>query len=150
MEIFKQTSEAIVTSLSEQMRKNSFAPGEHLFHQGEEDTALYVIISGKVKLTTHYDSVLDSSESSVMEFGPNDAVGALSFLGSESHMGSAQALTEVSAVRVTQEDFIGLRDRNLELSDAIVICLIRSLQRMTATLMLSFQEREIMLKGHRK
>jgi len=150
MKVFQQKTEDLVKTLSAHLPTVNFRAGECLFRQGEGDTTLYIVLSGKVSLTTRYDGLADVYEAHIMNFGPYSAVGALSFLDSDAHKGTAKAASSVSTIKVTQGDFAALRETAPDLADAVVVLLVKSLQDMASTLIIKHREREIMLRGHRK
>ena len=128
----------------------SYNSGDLMFSQGDGETSLYIVMSGTVKLSTHYEGIESSVESTVVEYRYPEAVGSLSFLSGGPHKATARAKTNVSAIRITQEGFVGLKDSDPELSEEIMVMSIRSLQVMVDCLLVRYQEREIMLKGPRK
>jgi len=127
-----------------------FEKDEFLFKQGDPDTALYIIVDGKAALTTHHVSYGTSIESGIIDCNPPESLGALSFLGGDSHKASARALSKITAIKVSQDDFIRVRVSSPLIAEDVMVLAIRSLQSMVSSLILKYQDQQIMLRGHKK
>jgi len=127
----------------------SFKGGEVIFSQGDPDASLYVIKSGQVKLTTHYNASY-GVESAFLDIVAKSAIGALSFLDGDIHKASAVAICDTDVIEITQADFVEINKSDPELADSILRLAIMALQKMVSKLIVKFQEQEIMLRGHIK
>jgi len=127
----------------------SFREGDVIFSQGDPDASLYVIKTGQVKLTTHYSDFC-GVESDFLDIVAKSAIGALSFLDGDIHKASAVAICDTEVIAITQADFVEINKSSPELADSVMRLAIMALQKMVSKLIIKFQEREIMLRGHIK
>ena len=78
--------------------------GTHLFRQGAESTACYIVRSGEVEL---YRSE-KSGKTVVGRIGPGSVVGDIAMFQDRPYLSSARAATRVTAVELPKDDLIAL------------------------------------------
>ena len=78
--------------------------GTHLFRQGAESTACYIVRSGEVEL---YRSE-ESGKTVVGRIGPGSVVGDIAMFQDRPYLSSARAATSVTAVELPKDDLIAL------------------------------------------
>lgn len=76
-------------------RFRSFSPGATFFHQGEDATLMYVLVSGRVKLS---QVTADGHQVIVNYFGPGDGLGIIVALSDMAYPLSAEAIEECTAI----------------------------------------------------
>ncbi len=95
--------------LRRQMSEVKLSRGEHLFMEGDDGDALYVVIEGKVKLTR---AAPDGRENLLSVIGPGEMFGELSLFDPRPRTSSASAVTDASLASLKHEALIPwLRER---------------------------------------
>jgi len=87
-------------ALRHQMAEVKLSRGEHLFMEGDDGDALYVVIDGKMKLTR---AASDGRENLLSVIGPGEMFGELSIFDPRPRTSSASAVTDASLVALKQE-----------------------------------------------
>src|ERR1700684_2485032 len=80
-------------TLRKQMAEVKLSRGEHLFMEGDDGDALYVVIEGKMKLTR---AAADGRENLLSVIGPGEMFGELSLFDPRPRTSSASAVTDVT------------------------------------------------------
>jgi uncharacterized membrane protein len=94
--------------LAAQVEAKTFAPRERIYKVGEPSPQAYVLISGRVRVTTldedHQEVVID-------EPGERDVFGFASMLDQTPHQTTAHAIEESSCIEVSRDDITVLLER---------------------------------------
>ncbi len=88
-------------------------PGEFFFHQGEDSTMLYIILSGRVKLP---QITPDGNQVIVDYFGPGEGLGIVMALNELPYPLSAEAIEPCTAVGWSRETMLALMKDNAQLA----------------------------------
>jgi CRP/FNR family cyclic AMP-dependent transcriptional regulator len=94
--------------LASQVELKTFAPRERIYKMGAPAPQAYVLISGKVRVTTVDE---DHQEVVVDEPGERDVFGFASMLEQTPHQTNAHALEESACVEVSRDDIAILLER---------------------------------------
>jgi len=95
--------------LRRQMSEVKLSRGEHLFMEGDDGDALYVVIDGKMKLTR---AAADGRENLLSVIGPGEMFGELSLFDPRPRTSSASAVTDAALASLKHEALIPwLRER---------------------------------------
>ena len=94
--------------LASQVEKRAFAPHQRIYKIGDTDGHAYVMISGRVRVTTVDE---DHQEVVVDEPGPGEFFGFASMLEGTPHQTSAVALEETTCFEVDRKDIAVLLQR---------------------------------------
>jgi CRP-like cAMP-binding protein len=94
-------------------RVYEIAPGSFFFHQGEESTMLYVLVSGRVKLS---QVTSDGHQVIVNYFGPGEGLGIVMALNELPYPLSAEAIEPCLAVGWRRETMLDLMQHNAQLA----------------------------------
>ena len=86
--------------------------GTPVFEKGSPSEALYVVLSGEVRI---FDTV-DGEVKEVSRLGPGDSFGELSLLLQTTHTKNAEAVEDSELMVIPEESFQELLDSNEELS----------------------------------
>jgi HEAT repeat protein len=111
-QLFAQTPENVLTSITPIMREVTHDPEAVIFEKGELGTCLYLIHAGEVGI---YDGPQE-----LARFGPGDFFGELALLDTEARSATARAETAVRLFRIDQDDFYELMEERGEVLRAIV------------------------------
>jgi hypothetical protein len=84
--IFAQTPDAVLAELAEALCQRRAARGEVLIHQGELDEAMYLIISGQVRV--------HEGDLTIAERGPGEIIGEMAVLDPAPRSASVTALSD--------------------------------------------------------
>lgn len=88
-------------------------PGSYFFHQGEESTMLYVLVSGRAKLSQVTN---DGHQVIVDYFGPGEGLGIVMALNELPYPLSAEAIEPCLAVGWRRETMLDLMQHNAQLA----------------------------------
>ena len=94
-------------------RAYEVAQGDFFFHQGEESTMLYVIASGRVKLS---QVTVDGQQVIVNYFGPGEGLGIIMALNEQPYPLSAEAIEPCLAVGWRRDAMLQLMAGNSQLA----------------------------------
>jgi len=87
-------------TLRRQMAEVKLSRGEHLFMEGDDGDALYVVIEGKMKLTR---AAADGRENLLSVIGPGEMFGELSLFDPRPRTSSASAVTDAVLASLKHE-----------------------------------------------
>ncbi|MBO0803914.1 MAG: Crp/Fnr family transcriptional regulator [Nocardiopsaceae bacterium] len=107
--LFNALDDEDARALRRQMTEVKLSRGEHLFHEGEDGDALYVVLDGKVKLTR---AAADGRENLLGVIGPGEMFGELSLFDPRPRTSSVSAVTDAVLASLKHEALLGwLRER---------------------------------------
>ncbi len=128
--LFAGVSEATLQSIGGALRQRRFRRGETIFHAGDPGDALYLVTSGKVKITIPPD---DGSEPVILTtIDAGGFFGALALLDGAQRSATAVALDAVEASLLRRDTFDRLLDTEPELRRAMLATLAGEIRRLTA------------------
>ncbi len=135
-EVFARLPEAELRNVSKLLRERRLSAGQPLFRQGDPSDALYIVLSGRVRI-----SVTDpSGRETVLAFsGIGELVGEMGLLGGHSRSATATASTDVKLLQLGKADFDALLANNLPL--------MRDLARVVNRRQEARQQREFLEQG---
>lgn len=115
--IFSRTNPATVSAWAKELAPERFAPGCVVSTQSGSARRLYVIISGKVKVSYRLP---DGFEVMLTILGPSEMIGAITLFDPESREISVITLTEVLAVPIHHHQLLAWMVEHPEISDQIL------------------------------
>ena len=101
--IFGKTDADVLSALIEHMRPVRFSPGHVVFAQGDPGSCLYIIASGRVKLTYRH---IDGKEVVLNIVGVSDIFGEVTPFDYGTREFTATAVTEVCAVAIERDQLL--------------------------------------------
>jgi CRP/FNR family cyclic AMP-dependent transcriptional regulator len=110
------------------MRSRRFKRGEVLFHIGDPGDALFVIVSGEVKISLPSDT---GEEAILATLGPGEVFGELALLDGSPRSASASALVATETVVLPRERFRELIATEAGVRDALLASIAGELRRLT-------------------
>ena len=90
------------SALSPRLTRTAVRRGDVVFHEGDPGECLFVVLSGKVKITR---TAADARENLLAILGPGDLLGELSLFDALDRTATATALTDVELSRLAEPDF---------------------------------------------
>ena len=118
--------DSAVAALTEQQQSVDFARRQIVFAEGEPADRLYIIISGKVKISHHRP---DGREHLLAIMGPSDIFGELAVFDPGPRTASATALTELRAVSLDRDTLRGWMADRPEVAEQLLRLLARRVRR---------------------
>ena len=94
--------------------------GEPVFKEGDLGDSLYLIVGGKVKI--------HRGASEIAVLGERQVFGEMALLDSEPRSASATAVSDVTMLRILQEDFVDILAEKSEIAQGIIKVLSRRLR----------------------
>lgn len=107
----------------------SYQPGQHIFEQGDEGDALYLIDSGEVNILAKQS---DGSTTKIATLGPGQTFGEMALLTKETRSATAEAITPIEVYRIRKHDFERLMSSSPKLATAVSQLLAQRLTKTTA------------------
>ncbi len=119
---------AALDRLAASMRSRRFRRGEVIFHVGDPGDALFVIVSGEVKISLPSET---GDEAILATLRPGDVFGELALLDGAPRSASASALTPAETVVLPRERFRELIATETGVRDALLASIAGELRRLT-------------------
>ncbi len=110
------------------MRARRFRRGEVIFHLGDPGDALFIIVSGEVKISLPSES---GDEAILVRLQPGDVFGELALLDGAPRSATATALNAVETVVLPRDRFRELIANEPMVRDALLASLAGELRRLT-------------------
>jgi CRP/FNR family cyclic AMP-dependent transcriptional regulator len=128
--LFAGVSDEALATVGAALRQRRFRRGETIFHAGDPGDALYLVTSGKVKITIPSD---DGSEPVILTtIDAGGFFGALALLDGAQRSATAVALDAVEASLLRRDAFDRLLDTEPDLRRALLATLAGEIRRLTA------------------
>lgn len=84
-------------------REETFDPGDRIIRQGERGHAMYLIVSGKVRILSHAEG--DAQEVQLAALGENDYFGEMALFDDSPRSATAVADGPVTALKIEKREF---------------------------------------------
>jgi len=112
--LFKDLSMRELAMVNSMMHERRYIADEVIFDQGEEGQGLFLVLSGRVKITlpAHVDQVL-------IELGPGAFFGEVALLDSSIRTAQARALEDSQIVALFRTEFYSLLDTHSAIASRI-------------------------------
>jgi CRP-like cAMP-binding protein len=98
------------------MKRESFVPGEYIFREGEQASALYFIVSGQVEILRRNKKGREERLSVLKE---NDTFGEMALLSHEPRNATAKTLSRTVVLKALHSDFDLLLSESEELQKSV-------------------------------
>ncbi|HEY7522650.1 MAG TPA: Crp/Fnr family transcriptional regulator [Candidatus Limnocylindrales bacterium] len=115
-------------SLARETRLRRFRRGEVIFHQGDPGDALFVLLSGVVKIALPADT---GDEAILATLRPGDFFGELALLDGAPRSASASALEPTETAVLSRDRFRDLIAAESAIRDVFLAAVARELRRLT-------------------
>ncbi len=124
IEAFAHLTDEQLSEIESQLQLLTIHGGETLISQGEASDALYLVVSGRFKVT------IEGQQDPVVEIGPGKSIGEIGFFSSSERTATVTAARDCLVLRLLREDFDAMCRRSPEIWPAIVSMLARRLVRI--------------------
>ncbi len=124
--LFSRLDDHAAMSLERSMVPQTLKKGKHLFQEGESGDRLYIVMSGKIKLT-HASG--DGRESLLMVLGPGDMFGELSLFDPGPRTSTAVAVTDSEVLGLGNNDLRPWLTGHPEVGQSLLQALAHRLRR---------------------
>ena len=115
MILFESLDREQIGSLASQLQAKRMEPGEILFAQGAEDTALYVVASGVLEISRPVGAVFEV----IGCIGAGEYIGEISLLTGAPHAATATARTYCQIYRLSREAIAPMLSQNAALASSL-------------------------------
>jgi CRP/FNR family transcriptional regulator, cyclic AMP receptor protein len=119
----------------------TYKAGEQVYAEGEADAALFVIISGTIRIDKQVNA---GQQQTLQQIREGEILGAISFVLGGEHSVSAQALHDAELLLIRRTEFDRLAARNPEIAYKIMLRLAGQL----ATLLRDMDEKFVEMVGY--
>lgn len=120
--LFKDLSMRELAMVNNLMHERQYLAGEVIFDEGEEGQGLFVVLSGRVKISR------PSSENSLLlEFGPGAFFGEVALLDQSVRTAQARAMEDTQIVALFRAEFYSLLKTHSAIASGISFQLARIL-----------------------
>ena len=119
----------------------SFKAGQQVYAEGEADAALFVIVSGKIRIDKQVNA---EQQQTLQQIRDGEILGAISFVLGGEHSVSAQALNDAELLMIRRTEFDKLANR----SPAAAYKMMLRLAGELATLLRDMDERFVEMVGY--
>jgi CRP/FNR family transcriptional regulator, cyclic AMP receptor protein len=124
--LFEALDDENVPLLRRQMAEVKVSRGEHLFNEGDEGDALYVVLDGKMKLTR---AASHGRENLLSVIGPGEMFGELSLFDPRPRTATASAVTDAVLASLKHEALTPWLRERPEISQPMLRALAQRLRR---------------------
>ncbi len=121
--IFAETPDEILAEVASLLEEVEVDAGETIFRKGDPGSALYVVVDGRVRVT--------SQEHVLGELGPRDIFGEMAALDPEPRSATVAALEPTRLFRLEQEALYDVMADRIEIVRGVIRVLCARLRRVT-------------------
>ena len=126
-DLFADLDKKELRTLAGRCQERKYSAGTKLFSQGDTGTGLYVITSGKVRVTQAHDP--DKAEEELDTVGPGDVLGEMALLDDLPRSATATAIDDVTALLLPVWEFRTALHSNPEIAVRLLSVLSRRLRK---------------------
>ena len=110
-DLFARASDAELRAVAKMLKERRLHPNQVLFRQGDQADALYIIASGRVRVSA---SDRAGHEKVLAFLGAGEIVGEMGLLSGDARSATVTASTDARLLRLGKRDFDALSMRNPE------------------------------------
>jgi len=129
--LFEALTEEDLAHFLSSARQVVFPARKRIFEQGDESESLFIVLSGRVKISVHSGA----GKETVLSFmGANDVLGEMGVLDGGARSAGATALEGTRALQIYRRDIIAFLERNPTIAMRIIATLATRLRHTNAQL----------------
>ena len=125
---FAGLDDAALGRVAASVRSRRFRRGEVIFHAGDPGDALFIIVSGEIKISLPSEA---GEEAILVRLRPGDVFGELALLDGAPRSATATALSATETVVLPRDRFRELISNEPAVRDALLAALASELRRLT-------------------
>jgi CRP/FNR family transcriptional regulator/CRP/FNR family cyclic AMP-dependent transcriptional regulator len=129
--LFAGLSQQELGVISERVRQRRYKDGDTIFHRDDPGVALYVIISGRVKI---HNQTPDGGDLMIAVLAPGDFFGELAVIDGDERSADATTLEPTELLMLTREEMHDIIQRHPKLGLNLLVSLAGRLRRTTDSL----------------
>jgi ATP/ADP translocase len=112
IDLFRRIRGDDLARIAEIAEEYSYDQGDRIFNEGDMGDALYLIVSGKVKI--------HKGETQLAELGERQCFGEIAILDAEPRSASVTSLAPLLALRIKREDFGEIMQQKPEIAQGVI------------------------------
>lgn len=121
--LFDQLSSAELEVLAELSRPRRFARGQAILEEGEQGDSLYVLVGGEVEVLRREGT----EDKALARLEPPEFFGEMALIDREQRSATVRAVSEVTALQLTAQNFTAFRRQSRDGFTFVVINIARTL-----------------------
>ncbi len=122
VDIFEYTSTEDLSHIAAITEEIEFQPDDIIFKEGELPDAMYLVISGRVRMTR--------GDEEVMVAASKDVFGTWALFDDEPRVATATTLEDTRILRIDKEDFIDLLADYVAITQSILKTMVKRLRKL--------------------
>ncbi len=122
IDIFEYTSTEDLSHIAAITEEIEFQPDETIYKEGDLPDAMYMVISGQVRLTREAEEVMVAEA--------KDVFGTWALFDDKPRVATATTLEDTQVLRIGQEDFIDLLADYVAITQSILKTMVKRLRRL--------------------
>lgn len=126
---FAKLNQGEASSLADRLVPRRFGPDQIIFHLGDPGGLLYIITSGKVKIS---HSTPDGQEAVLAILGTGDFFGELALLDDSPRSATAEAIEITETLTLHREEFMSFMDHNPPFAHHVLLILARRIRHLNS------------------
>ncbi len=126
---FSNLNESNISTLAQKLIIRRFGPSQIIFHLGDPAGLLYIISSGKVKISY---STADGQEAVLAILGAGDFFGELALLDDSPRSASAEAIDDTETLTLHRDEFLSYLDNNPAFARHVLNILARRIRHLNS------------------
>jgi CRP-like cAMP-binding protein len=126
--LFEELSDAELTILAQRVRQRRYKEGDTIFHRHDPGIALYVIVSGKVKI---HNETPDGSDCIIAILDAGEFIGELAVIDGQERSADATTLAPTELLMLTRDDLHDILQRYPRIGLCLLTTLTGRLRRTT-------------------
>ena len=120
VDFFSRCTTRELSQIAAISEETGYAPGDAIFREGDPNNALFVVLTGAVKL--------EKDKGDIGTVGPNEAFGVWSLFDEEPRLADAVAAEETRLLRLDREDFFDLLSEQFDITQKIFQAIVGRLK----------------------
>jgi CRP/FNR family transcriptional regulator, cyclic AMP receptor protein len=127
VDLFSTLTKKELQTLAKSSQERSYSAGKTIFSQGDTGTGLYVVKSGKIRITQAQDP--DKAEEELTVLGPGGVMGEMALLDDLPRSATATAVEDVTALVLPVWEFRTILHSNPDIGTKLLAVLSRRLRK---------------------